>query len=469
MDVRGPTRAAAKRLISGTVMACAAAAVCAPVAGASTVTLDPAAPAGTPVTYLDESTGGNTVTLTSTAAGVSFADPTLPVVDATAIDPPPPDQCQPDIVAPSTFTCPVAPINVTLGLGDDTLKLGDGLPMLKIDGRTGADTVDFGPSSGAKTVDLAAGTGDDMTLTGIENVNGGPGGDTVTGDAGPNTENGAGGNDALNGGDGTDVLDGGPGVNSLNGGDGDDTLTAGNSGDLLDGGAGADTLTGGDGNDTIVAADALVDGPIDCGAGTNDTVVADLGPAGPVDTFVNCENIQGTVRSDPTAIVGGTTTTGTTTTGTTTETIQPVIVVPALGTPPLTQVLAPGNASIADLTPPGASMRTFSRQRIPTVVGRGVRVRVTCKETCGISIALSVDRATAKRLRLDSRTSPVVVGTATATRLVPGSTVLRVKLTKQAKAALKASKRNVRANTQVLVSDASGNGTLLSRRVTFVR
>ena len=141
---------------------------------------------------------------------------------------------------------------------------------------------------------------------------------------------------------------------------------------------------------------------------------------------------------------------------------------PALGS--ILPVLAPGKADIADLTPPGAAMRTFSRQRIPTVLTRGgVRVRVTCKEACGISIALSVDRATAKRLKLDARTSPVVVGTASATRVVAGNSVLRVKLTKQAKAALKASKRNVTANTQVLVSDASGNGTLLSRRVTLVR
>jgi hypothetical protein len=53
--------------------------------------------------------------------------------------------------------------------------------------------------------------------------------------------------------------------------------------------------------------------------------------------------------------------------------------------------------------------------------------------------------------------------------VVAGNSVLKVKLTKQAKAALKASKRNVTANTQVLVSDASGNGTLLSRHVMLVR
>ena len=135
---------------------------------------------------------------------------------------------------------------------------------------------------------------------------------------------------------------------------------------------------------------------------------------------MNCENIEGTVRPNPTPTPDPTTSGGTTTT----ETLQPIIVVPALGS--ILPVLAPGKADISDLTPPGAAMRTFSRQRIHTVLERGgVRVRVTCKEACGISIALSVDRVTAKRLKLDARTSPVVVGTASATRVVAGNSVLR--------------------------------------------
>jgi hypothetical protein len=486
-DVRGLKRAAAKRLTAGMVAACAVAAVGAPAAMAGTVSnvhttppIDPttqfpaevAAPAG-----YTAGPGENNILTLGIAANPNdpngrdavFGDSGADAVSGTGVTvsgttggfdtTTQEDTCFPD-AAVVNWTCPLASkLSVDLGDGDDTVKVPDGLPPLDVQGGTGIDTVDFGPSSAAKTVDLSAGTGDDMTLAGVENVDGGPGGDTITGDADRNVENGGGGNDALTGGGGNDDLSGGPGVNNLNGGAGDDTLTAGNGGDLLDGGAGADTLIGGDGNDTIVAADAAVDTKIDCGPG-DDTIVADLGPAGPVDKFVNCENIQGTVRSDPTTLSSG---------GTVSETVQPVIVVPALGNPPLTQVLAPGKANIADLTPPGASMRLFSRQRIPTVLARGVRVRVTCRESCGISVALSVDRKTARRLRLDSRTSPVIVGTATATRIVAGSTVLRVKLTKKAKVALRFGTRSVIANTQVLVSDASGNGTLLSRHITLVR
>ena len=78
----------------------------------------------------------------------------------------------------------------------------------------------------------------------IENVIGGFGEDTLTGDARANTLSGAARGDQLNGGDGNDTLYGGGGTDTLNGGDGDDTL---------DGGPGEDILNGNDGNDTYVA------------------------------------------------------------------------------------------------------------------------------------------------------------------------------------------------------------------------
>ena len=146
-----------------------------------------------------------------------------------------------------------------------------------------------------------------------------------------------------------------------------------------------------------------------------------------------------------------------------------MIVVPAIGTPAITPVLAPGKANFADLTPPTASIRSFTRQRLKTVAVKGVPIRVSCQEACGISIALSVDRKTARRLKLDSRQSPVVIATATAKRATAGTTILRVKFLKRVRPALQRSKHAVTMTTQVLVSDASGNGTLLSRRVTLVK
>jgi hypothetical protein len=432
--VRGPKRAAVRRLIQGMVATCAAAALLAPAAGASVLTathpLDVTEP--TPITYTAGNGEANSLTLTlgSDGASLSFAealaliDPDPGTVGGLDIT----DDC--NASGATTAACQsIASTTVNLGDGNDTLKLGTNLPPLTIDGGTGTDRLDFSPWTTPVSINLATGGTTNMAVRAVENVTGGTAGDTITGGAGANT---------------------------LRGGNGDDALTAGADGDTLVGGHGVDTITGGAGDDNITAADGEAD-KITCGAG-DDSVTADPG-----DTFAviaDCEEIMisGASASDPVP---------TTTDPVVTTSDTSVIFVPALGS--IVPVLAPGKADIADLIPPRAAMRSASRHRIPTVIKRGVPVRVTCQESCGISVALSVDRTTAKRLKLDARTSPVVIGTASATRTLAGSSVLRVKLTKKAKAAFKASKRSIVANTQVLVSDASGNGTLLQRHITLVR
>ena len=110
----------------------------------------------------------------------------------------------------------------------------------------------------------------------IENVTGGNGNDTISGNDAGNRLIGGGGNDYLSGKAGDDVLRGGAGSDTLQGGDGDDALWAGEddnaadrmSGgdgddrvgggagdDTLDGGAGRDTLFGGEGDDVIAVGD----------------------------------------------------------------------------------------------------------------------------------------------------------------------------------------------------------------------
>jgi hypothetical protein len=436
------------------VATCAAAALFAPAAGASTITaahpLDAIGP--TPVAYTAETADGNNdLTLTSDGTTLSFAESVATIASVTGADLV--EDC--DAPATTTATCPAASTTVDLGDGDDTLALGAGLPTLTIIGGPGTDRLNFAGRTDPVSVTLG-GTTPGLTVGTVENVTGGDGSDRVVGNAGDNVLTGNAGNDRLSGGDG--IIAGGPGVNMLRGGPGADQLTAGDDGDSLVGGEGADLIAGGAGDDDISAADGVAD-QISCGDGI-DTVSAD-----PIDTFAvapdNCEEvtIAGATSPDPVPtptpdpIV------------TTTETS--VIFVPALGS--IVPVLAPGPANIADLIPPGASMRSATRQRVATVLSRGVPVRVTCRESCGISVALSVDRATARRLKLDARSSPVVIGTASATRTIAGTTHLRVKFTKRARTALKRSIRSVATTTQVLVSDASGNGTLLSRHVMLVR
>jgi hypothetical protein len=448
-------------------MAGAVAAVSAPAAGAATVTnLHPTTATGPqPVTYLADATDGdNHLVLTSDGATLAFTSvaPLSPAVgglDET-------DDCVP---SGTTATCPAADVNITLGPGNDTLELGSGLPAATINGSDGVDALDFSSRSGPTTVRLNGTTAGGMTVNNVENVTGGGGSDTIGGDAAGNTLSGGLGDDSISGSGGNDTIDGGAGSNTLRGGTDDDTLTAGDEGDVLVGGAGADTLKGGAGDDDIVAADGVAD-TIDCGAG-NDTVTADLGANGVSDTIVDpgaCESVTGSVASVPDPVPTPTPTpTGSTPQPTTTDTS--VIVVPAVGTPAIVPVPAPGPANAADLTPPRVLMRTFSRHRIVTVLRRGMPVRVNCQEACGISVALSVNGTTARRLKLDARQGPVVIGTAIARRSTAGTTQLRVKVTKSARAALRRSRRNVPMTTQVLVSDASGNGTLLTRRLTLVR
>jgi Ca2+-binding RTX toxin-like protein len=144
---------------------------------------------------------------------------------------------------------------IAAGDGADTIMGGDGPDW--ISAWTGVDTVTYEDHSAGVTVTLdgtandgAAGEADNV-LPGAENLVGGSGGDTLTGDGGPNTIVGGKGVDTLNGLAGADQLDGGPGKDVLNGGDNGDTLAGGTDDDQLYGDAGVDTLRGGPGNDQL--------------------------------------------------------------------------------------------------------------------------------------------------------------------------------------------------------------------------
>lgn len=176
--------------------------------------------------------------------------------------------------------------------GDDVLIGGAGGDIL--DGGDGSDTVAFGTTPNSVTVDLAAGTstghalGND-TLISIENIIGGSGDDSLSGDDGANRIDGGAGADTMTGrgGDDTYVVDnaGDQVIESRNAGhdsvlasvaaytlgaDVEDltfigsggftatgntlanVITGGDGDDRLNGGRGADTLTGGLGDDVYV-------------------------------------------------------------------------------------------------------------------------------------------------------------------------------------------------------------------------
>ena len=162
------------------------------------------------------------------------------------------------------------------GAGADTLNGGDGKDILApgvafavsgfqdvIDGGAGFDTVDFSGATQAVIVNLLNGTATspangsnfiivNATITAVENIQGGSGGDVLIGDDGENHLFGGAGDDYLSGGNGDDFLEGQDGDDAASGGEGDDVLGGGAGNDGLFGGYGDDVLYGGDGDDFLM-------------------------------------------------------------------------------------------------------------------------------------------------------------------------------------------------------------------------
>jgi Ca2+-binding RTX toxin-like protein len=133
----------------------------------------------------------------------------------------------------------------------------------------GVNTLDYSDRSAAVLVDLTglagaqvgeAGEKDLVTAASIQNIRGGSGVDTLTGDASSNIIWGGGGGDTISGGTGDDALYGEAGNDTIHG-------DAGN--DFVSGGAGTNTLTGEAGNDFLDDT-AGTAGTMDCGTGDAD-------------------------------------------------------------------------------------------------------------------------------------------------------------------------------------------------------
>ena len=212
------------------------------------------------------------------------------------------------------------------GNGNDTLTGGSGDDV--IDGGAGVDAVNYSGAGSAVTVNLvtnaaSGGAGND-TLSGIENVTGSSGNDSIIASATDNRIDGGGGSDTVSfeaatvavtvnlvagtaaGGSGNDIL---ISIENVTGGSGNDSITGNDGANLLDGGAGNDTVLGGAGDDTL--AGGLGDDVLDGGDGADTAsyassetaVTIDLtNPANNVgagaDTFISIESILGSTFSD---------------------------------------------------------------------------------------------------------------------------------------------------------------------------
>ncbi len=224
------------------------------------------------------------------------------------------------------------------GLGNDTLSGGAGIDTL--DGGAGSDTVTFAGASSPVVLALAGATQAQATVGGaandfviaVENIIGGNGNDTLTGDAAGNRLTGGAGNDTLAGLAGSDTLDGGTGsdtavfsektlavsvilngaslalvrvgglaedmlrgIENIVGGSGNDSLTGDAQANLFAGRAGTDTINGGAGRDTADYSEKTLPVVVTLAGATAATVsVGGIAE----DTLRNIENIIGGSGND---------------------------------------------------------------------------------------------------------------------------------------------------------------------------
>jgi hypothetical protein len=196
---------------------------------------------------------------------------------------------------------------MTGGTGPDTFNGGAGTDMVSYLDRRAKVTVTIDGTANDGNASDTSGTVKDNVRTDVENLTGGAGPDTLTGNAATkNTLDGGAGADILSGLGGVDtatytsrttaviadidgaaddgnLMDGPAGardnvktdIENLIGGKGPDRLAGSGATNFLTGGLGADTLIGLAGNDTLFANDGVADTKIDCDGGAS---------SGPADT-----------------------------------------------------------------------------------------------------------------------------------------------------------------------------------------
>ena len=117
-----------------------------------------------------------------------------------------------------------------------------------------------------------------------------------------------------------------------------------------------------------------------------------------------------------------------------------------------------GSATPPDLTAPVGALGLVARQKLPTVLTKGLKVGVECNEPCSARLTATLDANTAKKVKLLSRRSraKTVKVASGSLRTGPGKRTATLNFTRKAKKRLGRQKRLKLALTAAL-ADASGN------------
>jgi hypothetical protein len=123
-----------------------------------------------------------------------------------------------------------------------------------------------------------------------------------------------------------------------------------------------------------------------------------------------------------------------------------------------------GGGGASDTTPPVLTV-SAAKQKLKALLAKGLALKASCSEACTLKIQLSVDKATARKLKLGSK--PVIIGSLT-TAGGSGARTLHVKLTAKARKALKRAKA-LKVKVRVIATDAAGNAAAPVSRAVAVR
>jgi hypothetical protein len=141
----------------------------------------------------------------------------------------------------------------------------------------------------------------------------------------------------------------------------------------------------------------------------------------------------------------------------------PAPAVPIAPAPAPAPSLSPGAGR--DTTAPALRVSVPGRQRLATVMRRGVVARATCSEACTLRTRLLVSRSTASRLGVRAGRDGAVVGRSRAGAPGARRTTIRTRLSRRS---LRRS-RSVRLRLELRAIDAAGNTRIVTRPVALRR